>query len=154
MWIGLAIAGATLCGILYAGWHKARKAWKRGHRETVAVRDAILGRDAVVDTITRREIMPALPGIGVRMASQESQMERLTETVELLAKHQATQHELERRVDSIDERVKKLEDGMVERIVNKAESTQALRVIETALRSEPPFDIADEDVYDIDTDQS
>jgi len=152
MWIGLAIAAATLAGIAYAAFVKVRAAWRRGHQETVAVRDAILGREPIRDSITGREIQPALPGIGVRMANQEQQMEQLTKTVQLLAEHQATQHELERKVDQIDQRVKDLEDARVERIVGKAESTQALRVIETALLADPPLDVDSEDV-DFDEDQ-
>jgi len=133
MWIGLAVAAATLAGILYAAFLKARAAWRRGHRETVAVRDAILGRDAIIDTITRKELAPALPGIGQRMANTEAQMAVITEAVAKLA-------DTHQRLDKHEQRIEKLEAASVERIVTRAESAQAFRAMEAAINATPDED--------------
>ena len=133
MWIGLAIAAATLVGIIYAASVKIRKAWHRGRQETVAVRDAILGREAVCDSITGKELAPALPGIGQRMANTEAQMAVITEAVAKLA-------DTHQRLDKHEQRIEKLEAASVERIVTRAESAQAFRAMEAAINASPDED--------------
>lgn len=120
------LLGAVV-GALALLWTKVgRKAWvgyRTARAKATAVGDAILGRDAVVDTITGKEIAPALPGIGVRMANQEQQMEAITVAVTRLASHQETLIDHEGRL-------KALEEASIERVVTKAESAAAFRAIE------------------------
>jgi len=122
----IVLLGAVV-GALALLWTKVgRRSWRayRSARTKVtAVSDAILGRDAVVDTITGREIAPALPGMGVRMAHQEQQMEAITAAVTRLASQQEALTDHERRI-------KALEEASVERVVTKAESAAAFRAIE------------------------
>lgn len=107
---------------------------RRGHRDVRALRDTILGRDPVLDTITGHELSPAVPGLGARMADQDERLDRLTTVVETLA-------DVHVRVDSLETRVTAIEAGAhLERIVGKVESAQAWRTMEAAITAEPPGD--------------
>lgn len=126
--VAAAIGALALLG-KYAlkGWR-----WQRAFsRKATAVADSILGRDAVVDSITGKEIAPALPGMGVRMAHQEQQMEAITVAVTKLASQQEYLVDHERRI-------KALEDQAVERVVTRAESAAAWRAVEAVAKNDPP----------------
>lgn len=129
--VAAAIGALALLG-RYAlrGWR-----WQRAFsRKATAIGDAILGRDAVVDSITGKEIAPPLPGMGVRMAHQEQQMEAITVAVTKLASQQEYLVDHERRI-------KALEDSSLERIVTRAESAQAWSAVEAISKSSPPDEI-------------
>jgi len=102
------ISMCVLAGLI-AGW-RAKIAPHLGsaNRTWVAFRDTFLGREAINDTITGREIEPAQPAIGVRMA-------KLEETV-------ATIGDQQRRLDNHEDRLVSLEQARVERVVTQAES--------------------------------
>ena len=120
------VAVAAAVGALVILWKyglKAWRGWRLARAKVGAVTDAILGRDALVDSITGREIAPALPGMGVRMAHQEQQMEAITLAVTRLA----SQHEA---LTDHERRIKALEDSAVERVVTRAESAAAWRAVE------------------------
>lgn len=130
----LLAVGAVLA--LLAGWARwLRPRWRRVMRDVKAARDSLLGREAVVDTITGKEISPALPGVGARMAHQEQQMDLLTMTVTKLVDQQQHQAALEARVGHVEGRVAALEEAAVERVVTRAESTAAWRAMEAAARN-------------------
>lgn len=131
--VGLALSVAALVGVVFSWLKWVRPKYRSGVGQVVAVRDSILGRDAIYDSITGREIEPELPGIGRRMSHQEQQMEVLTDAVAKIA--QSTS-----RLDEIDHRVKVLEDARVERVVAQAESAQAWRAIANAQESDTPTD--------------
>ena len=120
------IGAATLLGVLFGFLKWVRPRMKSAASDTAAVRDAILGREAVKDSITGRELAPALPGIGVRMATIES-------AVALLADQGG-------RLDSLEHRVESLEEARVERVVAKVESAQAWRTMEAVANATPPDD--------------
>jgi multidrug efflux pump subunit AcrA (membrane-fusion protein) len=128
--LGLVLTALGIVAIV-GGWLRwVRPRWQRARRKVAGVFDAILGRDAIVDSITGKEIEPELPGIGVRMAHQESQMEKLTDAVAILAdSHQ--------RISSLEQRVTVLEDARTERAIAQAESAQAWRAIAALHESEP-----------------
>lgn len=106
--------------------------------DAVAVRDSILGRPALVDSITGEERAPALPGIGVRMAHQEKQMSLLTEAVATLAESHVRIEHVESEVRDLTGRVTLLEEASVERVVNRADSAAAWRAVEAVAKSEAP----------------
>lgn len=134
---GLALSLCALLAVL-GGWLRwIRPRWRNGRREITAVRDAILGREAQFDSITGKEISPALPGMGVRMAHQEQQMELITSAVARLA-------ETHERLENHESRIKKLEDAAVERVVARAESAAAWRAMEAAHLAEAPLTLDDE----------
>lgn len=123
----------SVCALLavVASWMK----WIRPHiRKTredgVAIRDAILGRDPIIDSITKKEIAPALPGIGQRMATVE-------QALVTFAQNQHDLEELRSRVDGHDARIEALETGTVERVVTKVESAAAWRAMEAAVLATP-----------------
>lgn len=136
--IGVCTAIVLLAGAYKVLWHGRRRG--NGHRDPGLIkailrdlrggRDALLGRDAVVDTITGEERVPALPGIGVRMAHQEQQMELLTEAVAKLASTHT-------RLENHETRILKLEEAAVERVVTRAESAAAWRAMEAAALATP-----------------
>lgn len=150
----LATIAAALVVVLGALIALAR--WVRPKVQSITAdvaqaRDALLGRDAVVDSITGRELAPPLPGMGVRMAHQEQQTELLIVTVTKLVDQQAHQQRLERVVEDHDKRISALETAGVERIVARAESAQAWSAMEAAIHADPnEADLPDADVIDVD----
>ncbi|GAA4117353.1 hypothetical protein GCM10022215_17880 [Nocardioides fonticola] len=106
--------------VLLAGWYRwGLPRWRRWRRDVVAVRDALVGRDELVDTITGEVRAPALPGIGVRMAAVEESnadlrtaLHTLTQTTEVLsatvtklASQDAAIISLTRKVETLDDHV-------------------------------------------------
>lgn len=127
---GLALSLCALLAIV-AGWMRwARPRIKKTREDGAAIRDAILGRDPIVDSITKKEIAPALPGIGQRMATVE-------QALVTFAQNQHDLEELRRRVDAHDADIAALKSGSVERIVTKAESAAAWRAMEAAALATP-----------------
>ena len=135
---------ATVIGIITAlasWWRWGRPKVQQAKREATAMRDAILGRERVVDSITGRELAEPLPGIGVRMAHQEDQMRMLTDAVSKIAdSHRRLEH-VEQRVDRHDEELADLRAAQMERIVARAESAQAWSAVEAVAKSTPPDQI-------------
>lgn len=139
----------AVAGVI-GGWMKwLGPRWRRARAKWVAAVDSIVGREEIRDSITDEVKVPALPGIGVRMAHQEQQMELLTVTVTKLVDQQAHQQRLEQRVEDHESRLAKLEQAEVERIVTRAESAAAYRAIETAIKATPDVE---SDAVDADTD--
>jgi len=120
------VAIAATLGALAICWRYVRRgwrAWRAARTKATAVMDAILGRDAILDSITGEEIAPALPGMGVRLAQQEQQMELITAAVTSLASQKDALNDHERRI-------KALEDAALERVAAKTEATAAWRAVE------------------------
>lgn len=96
-----------------------------------AIRDTLVGRPAVRDSITNRVVSPALPSIGDRMASQEEAVQKVADAVQQLATT-AT------RLDQHDRRLNRIEDALqIDRRLDKIEAVQLLRTIETVAQSDP-----------------
>lgn len=132
---------ATVVGLITAlgGWFRwGRPKVEKARQDGAAMRDAILGRDPVVDSITGRELAPALPGIGVRMATTEEQMLLLTEAVAKIADSHVRLEHIETRVNGIEADVADLKAGTMERIMARAEAAQAWSAVEAAVQATPP----------------
>lgn len=126
-------AGASLVLILTAivAWFRwARPKWTVFKKDATAARDSILGREATHDSITGKEILPALPGIGQRVASLEENTAVMASAVRSLA-------DTHQRLDSHDERIRRLERGSSERELARTESIELLRTIDNAIKSDP-----------------
>jgi hypothetical protein len=135
---------ATLVGLIsaLAGWWRwGRPRIAKAKADGAAMRDAILGREPVIDSITGRELAPALPGIGVRMATTEEQMLLLTEAVAKIADSHVRLAHIETRVDDIAADVADLKAGAIERIMARAEAAQAWSAVEAAVKATPPSEI-------------
>lgn len=131
----------AFAGFLKWGLPKYRKARSTGR----AVVATLVGTDEIRNPITNELIHPAQPGVGVRMSNQERTTELLAVTVTKLVDQGQHQLVIESRVDDLLDRVVKLEEATVERIVNRADSAAAWRAMEAAANAEPPIDIDDID---------
>lgn len=153
--IGAAIVllGAVIS--VMAGWVKwARPRWRRLTGTAIAIRDAILGRDEVHDSITGAKLAEALPGMGVRTALLEQQVSQqvvhlteLTKVVKTLADTQKRQQDHGARLDAhdsrfsvVEDRLTKVELAAAERIVGKVESIAAYRAIEEVAKTMPDIE--------------
>ena len=111
--------------VVIIGWFKwLRPRLKKVNAESVAIRDAILGRDAILDSITGEERVPALPGIGMRMATVEEALVALADVHVKMLDH--------------EERIRSLETGTLERIAARADSVAAFKAIEAIAKEEDP----------------
>lgn len=136
--IGLTATAITIITALASWWRWGRPKVAKARQEATAMRDAILGREPVVDSITGRELAPALPGIGVRQARTEDQMALLTEAVAKIADSHVRLAHIETRVDGIEADVKDLKTGAMERIMARVEAAQAWSAVEAVANSAPP----------------
>lgn len=152
--IALALSIGALLSML-AGWLRwGRPRIRKAKSDGVAMRDAILGRDAVVDTITGTELAPELPGIGVRMAHQEQQqietsrqMETMAIAVTKLVSQQHAIAELRSEVTGHAEalaehaeQIAELKAASMERVITRAEAAQAWQAMEAAIKAQPESD--------------
>lgn len=139
-------AVTLLAGAYKVLWYGKRNPYRPGWIKGFFVdlrgfRDAILGREEQYDSITREVVVPALPGIGVRMANQETQMSEMTRAVTQLAETHTQMAEVRAEVKELNGRVVKLEEAAVERVVAKAESAAAWRAMEAAALAKPDQDV-------------
>lgn len=140
----LLLVAATLTGIA-VGWVTKVRPWRAARaeaeatkeRDRIATRDALIGRPPVLDSITGKEISPALPGIGQRMATQEQQMADMASSVAQIAETQAELARVHITLEAHEGRLTALERGAVERVVTRAESAAAWRAMEAATNATP-----------------
>jgi hypothetical protein len=149
--IGEAASGVitlgAVCGVLLGVIRWCRPRFKGLRRDFIAGRDALVGRDPIFDSMTGKEIAPAVPGIGTRMANVE-------EAIVTIARHQTAIADLNTIVADLrlndarhdvhlarhDKDLADLKLAQVERIVSRAESTQMFKTVEVALNAQPPVD--------------
>lgn len=124
----LAILGAL---VAFVRW--VRPKWREMKHDARAGRDALLGREAVYDSITGKEITPALPGIGQRVASLEETSAATAVALTRLA-------DTHTRIDGLEHRVSRLERGDAERTLARTESIELLRTIDTVARNKKDDD--------------
>lgn len=137
----IALLGVALATV--GGWLKfIRPRIRRARSKVTASFDAILGREEVRDSITGQVVQPALPGIGVRMASVEEAQVHLASAVATLVESQAATNKLTGRVDHVEaliadhaDRIGRLESAAVERITSKVESTAAWSAVEAVAKT-------------------
>jgi len=141
------ILGLIALGTAIASWAKwARPRLQQRERDRIAQRDALIGRPPIYDSITRKEISPALPGIGQRMANTEGQMAVIAEAVADLVKSNQRHESHEAHLAVHDREIADLKQARVERVVTKAESIAAYQAMEAAALAKP--DHIDEDHSD------
>ena len=90
-----------------------------------SIRDTLVGRPAMRDSITNRPIPnTARPGIGERMDDMAESVKKLADT--------------STRLDEHDKRISRIEDALqIDRRLDKIESIQLLRTIETSVQADP-----------------
>ena len=136
--IGLIVSVCTALALLWAGYKWVRPRCKRRQADRIAQRDAIIGRPAILDSITGRELAPALPGIGVRQANMEQQLTVLADAVAEMAKSNRRLDDHAAKIAANTEDIAELKAMTAERVVGKVESVQLLRTMEAVANAEPP----------------
>jgi hypothetical protein len=129
-------AGASLVvflGGLVAWFRWLRPKWRSAKADVVAGRDALLGRDAVHDSITGKEIAPALPGIGQRVTTLEEAIPAISVALTRMS-------DMHVRVSGVEDRVGRLERMEGERSLARTESIELLRTIDNAIKADPKED--------------
>lgn len=121
------IAGTLVILAAFIRW--ARPKWRRMTSRWTAAGDALLGREAIHEPITGRELAPALPGIGQRMATVEDAVKTLTETVSRLDAINERLDRHEAQIGTNTENIAAIMTAAAERIVTKAEAAEMWRAI-------------------------
>jgi hypothetical protein len=125
--LGIVLAVATLVGLWLTHYKVVRPWWRKLKRDVVGGRDVLVGRPAIIDPVTKKEIAPALASLGERLDSNQTEINgTLRDIVSLLE----SQRQQQRWNEAMETRVTLLESGAVERIVTKAESASAWRAVE------------------------
>lgn len=123
--IGIALGVLSLLAALGGYYRWARPKYRRGKQKITGVVESLVGRDAIHDNITGVEIVPALPGIGVRMASVEQNQVETRDALRHIATLLESQQAQDHRLDNLESRVHTLEGAAAERVVAKVESIAA-----------------------------
>lgn len=127
-WVVAIVGGlVTLAVLARKGWRKARRAITKGGQ----VIDTLVGREAVVHPETGKELIPATVGIGARMVRLEDAFLTLVNQGDRIS---ALEHTQIKHDDAIEE----LKAASMERVITRAESTQAWQTIESAINAQPP----------------
>lgn len=124
---------------------KLRPRWRKAWARVGAALDTIAGRPPITDSITGREIQPALPSIGVRMELVEVASIETRQAINHIATLLEVQRELTQRVDGhddhlerTDEEIRQLKEQVIERIAGKAEAVAAWRAVEAVAKHNDP----------------
>lgn len=133
--IALAVAGLLAALVGWMRWVRPR--WRRFRADSSDARDALIGRPAVRDSITGKELSPALPGIGSRMAVQEAQMQVMAQAVARLAESHDRLNDHQEQLDDHQLRIATLEQGAAERIVSRVDSIAAWEAMQAAVEANP-----------------
>ncbi len=108
-------------------WSFLKWVWpliRTGATTLVAFKNAVLGTDEVIHPDTGKTLVPAQPGLGSRVASIEVTLSELVRT--------------NHRLDGLEGRVDSLERASAERTAARTETVELLRVVDTALKTQPP----------------
>ena len=135
---GLALSLCALMALMLGWLRWLRPRYRQIKSDAISARDAIVGRDAQYDSITRELTEPALPGIGVRMASQEAQMTEMTKAVTQLAVTHTQLIRVNETLVNHEGRLANLEAATVERVAARNESTAAWGAVEAVANATPP----------------
>lgn len=138
--VGIILGVLAIVGAVVTHFRWIRPKIRAGKDVYVAGRDSLIGRPAIVDTITGKELSPALPGVGVRLANVEAGQLETRDALRHIATLLESQQAQDKRLDGLESRVHALEEGAVERIVTKAESASAWRAVEAVANGTPPAD--------------
>jgi hypothetical protein len=132
----------TLGALVFSFFRWVRPKMKQAASDIRAGRDALVGRDAIYDsTVPGKILVPALPGIGVRMASTENNLTELTTAVAKLADNDQRTTDLEHWRAEVEAWRATVDAQSVERVVTRAESAAAWRAVEAVANGTPPEDV-------------
>ncbi len=135
---GGVLALCTLIGVVFGYLRVIRPRWRNARARVAGALDALVGRDAIVDSITDRVLAPALPGIGVRMETVERAVAHIAQLLDSQQSQDVEIAEIRAELLLLADRVRQLEEGAIERVATKAESISAFRAIEAVAKSTEP----------------
>lgn len=128
---------AVIAGVFLGFLRWVRPKLQRVGSEARAGLDALVGREEIRDSITGKVLVPALPGIGVRMDTNEHELREQRAALTTLAEAVGKIADNQGQLTDHERRLKVLEEAHVERVVTKVESAQAWRAMEAVARSTP-----------------
>jgi hypothetical protein len=125
--LGIILGVLGVISAVVAHYKVIRPRWRKFKGDVTSGRDVLVGRPAIIDPVTKKEIAPALASLGERLDSTQTEINgTLRDIVSLLE----SQRQQQRWNEAMETRVTLLESGAVERIVTKAESASAWRAVE------------------------
>lgn len=136
----MALAGTAfgLLGLVLAYTRRIRPIFKRVIDTWSALTELLFGRPAEdANPITGAGPVPAVLGIGPRLAAQEQAQSAQSEQMTVLTEAVAKLVDNERRITSLESRVSTLEDTRVEQVVAKAESAAMWSAIAHEQQADP-----------------
>ena len=126
----VAVAATVILAALGTYWRWLRPRLRSVRRDGRAIRDTLLGREEIRDSITNEVKVPALPGVGQRVASLEQAIGPLSVALARLA----DTHE---RLEAHDQRLNALEKAERERTLARTEAIEMFRAMDTAMKTQP-----------------
>lgn len=140
--VSIALGVIALVGALVGYLRWLRPKYRRGKGELVKAKDSIIGRPAIVDSITGRVLAPELPGIGQRIESVERNQVETRDALRHIATLLESQQAQDHRLNEHESRLSRLEEAVVERVATKVESMAAWQAVAKVAESIPPADPA------------
>lgn len=145
-WVPVAAGGVAVLSALVVWLRWVRPRIRATKADFTAAKDAIVGRPAIRDSITGREIEPALPGVGVRLAGLELAIQKLADSHVRLDTQQGQLGALAERTKRNEDDIEILKAASVERVVARSESARAWAAMEAVALSTPDhIDVRDPD---------
>lgn len=124
-WMQSVVLLGLCVATLYAFFKWARPRVRNLFSDLRAIRDTLVGRPAQRDTITGRPIP------GTERAAIGDRMDEVASSVKTLIENN-------QRLDDHERRIERIEDTLsIDRRLDKIESVQLLRTMETAIQSDP-----------------
>lgn len=120
---GLALSVCALLAILGGWWRWVRPRWHKVKNDALGARDALVGREAIIDRASGRVVAEAIPGIGSRMETVEQALITLVDN--------------EKRLTALETDVADLKQAAVERVATRVDSIAAWQAITEAQRADP-----------------
>ncbi|RNL66234.1 hypothetical protein EFK50_01000 [Nocardioides marmoriginsengisoli] len=130
-----------LVGLLGAAWRWGRPKWREFRKDVISVRDTLIGRDPIIDTVTKAVLTEKRPSIGELQAETDRKVEYAIGKLHVI-EHEVMNndgsslkdsvHRIEGRLASGDDRFERIEGQMDEVLTG---STERLDRFEDILRT-------------------
>jgi hypothetical protein len=135
--VELVILAGAFVAVVGGWWKWMRPRIKAIGHDVRAGRDSLIGRAAIHDSITGKELVPALPSMGQRLSHYEERVDTIAEAMVALAANTADLSEQRAHIVDLESRVNRLEENTIERTVARAESMTAYAAMEAAIKADP-----------------
>lgn len=144
VWVALAVGVTTLIGGFLAWRRRIRPGYLKKRAKMIGAWHSIFGRDEIVDETTGNLLVPALPGIGVRVALTEEHLgemaRAMTQVADAMLRVEAHDRHLavhDGDIAELKDDVQTLKAASVERVVSGVERVTLYRTMEEAIKATP-----------------